>query len=59
MIKYSVPAGWHWSAPILTMKLWKMALFAQIWLKKATTPAILFILFYLKYLWWTPRHKTL
>jgi hypothetical protein len=26
---------------ILTMKLWKLALFAQIWYKKATTPAIL------------------
>jgi hypothetical protein len=25
---------------ILTMKLWKLALFAQIGLKKATTPAI-------------------
>jgi hypothetical protein len=26
---------------ILTMKLWKLAFFAQIWLKKATTSAVL------------------
>jgi hypothetical protein len=56
LLQCSAPAGPHWSPqpPLgkrattrlkkvlnLTMNLWKMAAFAQIWLKKATTPTIL------------------